>query len=25
VPVLPVLQGRDEAILAARSTNGASE
>src|SRR3954462_14802283 len=24
VPVLPVLQGRDEAILAARSTNGAS-
>jgi anti-sigma B factor antagonist len=25
VPVLPVLQGRDEAIAAARSSNGASE
>ena len=25
VPVLPVLQGRDEAIEAARSTNGAGE
>jgi anti-sigma B factor antagonist len=25
VPVLPVIQGRDEAITAARSSNGASE